>query len=148
MSLSLSAAIKTKLELTASTWKPSAVVGCPAFRDSAPDSGQAYPYITMAEGLALAPSTAIAALGTEMVQVDVWQGWRPKSADDNAAGYDGHHKENPILGPQVAKALHLAQFETAPQRTFFATLANSVRLPDRYMNVVHTAITLYVRRIF
>jgi hypothetical protein len=146
MSLSLAGAIKAKLESTASSWKPSAVAGCPWFRDNAPE-GQAYPYGTISEGLSFVPSAAIAGLGTEMVQVDVWQTWKPETSPDNAAGYDGLHKENPLLGPNVARALHLVQFETAPQRAFFATVTNAIRLPDVDANVIHTAITLYVRRI-
>jgi hypothetical protein len=46
----------------------------------------------------------------------------------------------PVLGPQVAKSLNLAQFDTAPQRALFATPTNSVRLPDRDAKLVDTAI--------
>jgi hypothetical protein len=145
--MSLSAAIKQYIEAKGSVWRPSAVAGCPVFRDNPPDAGQAYPYITVIEGLTLVPSPAAVALGTEMAQVDVWQTWKPKSQADAAAGYDGLHKENPLLGPNLTRVLHLSQFDAAPQRVLFATVSNAVRLAEVDANLIHTAITLYVRRI-
>ena len=147
MSLSLATAIKQYLESTVSSWKPTTVSGCPWFRDR-PDATQAYPYGTISEGLAFVPSSAAPALGTEMAQVDIWQTWQPTGPADSAAGYDGLHKENPLLGPNITRALHLAQFECGLlSGCSLRQLTNSVRIPDLEANNVHTALTLYVRRI-
>jgi hypothetical protein len=145
VSLSLSAAVKAYLESTTGTWKPSAMAGCPVFRDQ-PTAGQTYPYITVIEGIGFAPSQVIAGIGIEIVQVDVWQTWQPKSADDNSGPYDGLHKENPLLGPNLVSTLHRSRFDTAPQRVYLATVNGAVRLPDLDANLIHNAITLWVRR--
>lgn len=146
MSLSLSAAVKARIEATVSDWRPSTVSGCPVFRDDAPQ-GQVFPYITITEGLGTTPSTTTRGVGTEIVQVDVWQQWKPKTPDDVSAGFDGQHKENPLLGPNLTRELHEAQFQSAPQRVLFTSVVGAIRMTDRDANIVHTAITLWVRRV-
>lgn len=118
-------------------------LGVPVFRDRAAKD-QAYPYITVAEELALTVVQRADA-GDELVQVDLWQYLRhPAGVAPPAVA--GRNAENSTLVRALQGALRRASLAAAPTLTYRATLEGSVRLTEPDNNLVHHALTVRVHR--
>ena len=117
-------------------------LGVTVFRDRARED-QAFPYLTVTEGIAVTPEETFNAFDdedghvVELAQVDVWQTWRN---DDRTIA------ESYTLADAVALALNGAILTTLPNYVGAARVASVVRLLEVEENVVHHAVTVEVRR--
>lgn len=117
-------------------------LGVTVFRDRARED-QAYPYLTVAEGIAVTPEDTFNAYDdddghvVEVAQVDVWQTWRN---DDRTVA------ESYTLADAVALALHGAVLTASPHFVGAVSVSSVTRLLEVEENVVHHAVTVEVRR--
>ena len=135
MAASLAGAVKAHIEAQS--------LGIAVFRDSAPDNTE-YPYITILEDISTVPDGVFNAYDdpqghvSELVQVDIWQQSR------NAAKVK---VESYTLPDAVMKALHGTLLPTAPKQVSGCQVVSRTRLLEPENNIVHTALTVQVRRV-
>jgi hypothetical protein len=116
-------------------------LGISAYRDEAP-AGTARPYCTIIEELVMvADASEDGKAGTvaETCQVDLWQDWHDMTT--------GGVKESYTLAPAVRRGIdgaRIAAIGTAVP--YIALVRHSLRLLEPDENLVHTALTVEVRR--
>lgn len=117
-------------------------LGLSFYRDGAPE-GQAKPYGTVVEAIAITPDQSGDAgtnpTGRELAQVDLWQAWRDPTTKAIV--------ESTTLPGAVFRALHGGRLSTAPTRVYGMVVQSMVRQLERENNVVHTSITVEIRRV-
>lgn len=121
-------------------------LGVPVFRDEKPSDDASERYITIREDLSTVADGAWNANDdpdghvSELAQVDIWQKWRAVSADSGAV------VESATLPDAVARALTGVTLAAAPTRVAGVTVVNRTRQLERENNLVHTALTVQLRR--
>lgn len=115
-------------------------LGVSVYRDIA-SPGATLPYVTVRESVSVTvdPHGDFAATGvTELAQVDIWQEWRSTTTRGVSESY--------TLADDVIERLHGAVLSAAPTHVYGSRVIGSSRLLEQEENVVHTAITLEIRR--
>lgn len=125
-------------------------LGVPAFRDEAPE-GQALPYVTVDEAVALIPDASGDTSDPdadrtlrETVTVHLWQQWRKR---DKTAGESYTLPRTLLAALERAGQQLTAPPESAPPTRVYGTEVLAVaRLVERSNNVVHHAYTVRISR--
>jgi hypothetical protein len=122
----------------------SAGIGLRAYRDVAPED-EDLPYVTIREELVLvrdgrdgAMDRDVAHVGTETVQVDLWQRWLDPDTYKSA--------ESHTLVRALQHALDGVPLSDHPTHGWLVRFVSSVRLLERDTNLVHHALTVEVVR--
>lgn len=119
-------------------------LGVPAYRDDRPE-GQEVPYIAISEDISTVPDGGWNAHDdpeghvTELVQVDYYQRRRNPVTGVVAESY--------TVPDALMKALHGCRLPGAPKAVSGCLVVGRVRLLERENNIVHTALTVEVRRV-
>lgn len=136
MAASTSGAVKALLEAQG--------LGVSVFRDQAVTDAT-FPYITVSEDISTVPDGVWNAFDdpdghvSELVQVDIWQRDRHPTTRALLESY--------TLSDAVMKALHGSRLAGAPKAVSGVVVVDRTRLREPENNIVHTAITLQVRRV-
>lgn len=136
MAASTAGAVKALLEAQG--------LGISVFRDQAV-ANATFPYVTVSEDISTVPDGLWNANDdpeghvSELVQVDIWQQRRNVTTHALLESY--------TLPDAVMRALHGSKLSAAPKAVSGAQVVDRVRLIEPENNIVHTAITLQVRRV-
>ncbi len=137
MAASTGGAIKALLEAQG--------LGVSVFRDQKPADQNLDDWITVLEDISTTPDGAFNAYDdpeghvSELAQVDIWQQARHPSTRVVSESY--------TLADAVMKALHGARLTAAPKHVSGMQVVGRVRLLEPENNIVHTALTVQVRRV-
>ncbi len=120
-------------------------LGVSVFRDQKPADQNLDTWISVQEDISTVPDGAFNAYDdpdghvSELVQVDIWQQARNPTTRAVTESY--------TLVDAVMKALHGVKLPAAPKNVSGAQVVDRTRLLEPENNIVHTALTVQVRRV-